>query len=94
MGNIETTLNNTDSITIDISGITSEQRRLLSLAVGYHSSIPDPDNEGETIPNPMPLIAALLLDSMNKRKAEVAVIIKSEAAAAATSTIESIVGTL
>lgn len=94
MGNIETTLNNANSVTIDISDITAEQRRLLSATIGYQAIIPDPNNEGQTINNPIPLIVALLMNSMNDRKEQVKNIIRQEALTAAGTTIAAQVDTL
>lgn len=82
MGNIETTVNSVDSITIDISGISSEQRRLLAATIGW------------TEDNPTPLIVALLMDSMNARKEQVKDIIRREAIIAASATIASQVDTM
>jgi len=69
MGNIETTIDpdNHDIITIDISGITDEQRRLLKKCINY-----DEDSG-------VPLVAALLISSMNVRKMQMQKILENEA---------------
>lgn len=82
MGNIEITPNSTDSITIDISDITTEQRRLLAATIGWTSD------------NPVPLLACLLMDSMNARKEQVKEIIRREALLAANAVIATQVDTL
>lgn len=78
MGNVQTTLNNEDSITIDISNLTSEQRRLLKLAIRYQDEIPDPEDPEEMIENPVPLIVALMVDSFNTRKEQMRFILVQE----------------
>lgn len=70
MGNVLVTPTGADVLTIDISGITTEQRRLLKLTIGYTDTIPDPNNVGQFIANPVPLLAAVLMDSMAKRRQE------------------------
>lgn len=69
MTNVNTTIDpdNSDEITIDISGITEEQRRLLKKSCGYTDQIEDPENPGEMINNPIPLIAFVLQESMAAR---------------------------
>lgn len=86
MGNIETTMGaNSDIITIDISGISSEQRRLLKKCIDWENTY-EPDG--------IPLVAALLLNSMVARKEQMSRIIDLEAMAATASTKTTVIETL
>jgi hypothetical protein len=78
MTNVNTTIDpqNPDEITIDISGITAEQRRLLKLSCKYPEQVPNPDfnseeeiseENPEMIPNPIPLLVWVIKDSMENR---------------------------
>lgn len=84
MGNVLLTTDpdNADIITIDISRITDEQRRLLKKCIKYV--------DGSDIP----LVVALMADSMKIRKQQVFNIILEEGKSAAMASAEEIINDL
>ena len=89
---MEITENSATSITIDISKITDATvLTALKTLIGYQDTIPDPNNQGQTITNPTSLLRALVDHDAAQRKAQIVALIKRQKMANIDATVEALV---